>query len=144
MKEQCSIFIDAFILRFLISDCFVEKYWSTKCHCFDVEIDFWGVGNGEVVPDIKGRIPLINWVQAGDWIEIAKEFAYEDALKSGVKSQGKHEGGFQVLRVKGDSMEKTAEKNHTRGAGDRCWSWVILFFRFIGCCAFGWFERSNL
>ncbi|EMH9754064.1 hypothetical protein PVB16_002363 [Proteus mirabilis] len=38
-----------------------------------------GVGNVEVVPDIKGRIPLINWVLAGDWTEIAKEFAYEDA-----------------------------------------------------------------
>lgn len=32
----------------------------------------------EVGPDIKGRIPLINWIQGGDWTEIAEEFAYED------------------------------------------------------------------
>ncbi|OOZ63939.1 transcriptional regulator [Solemya velum gill symbiont] len=62
-----------------------------------------GVGNVEVGPDIKGRIPLINWVQAGDWTEIAEGFAHEDAEEWREVTGKAHEGCF-ALRVKGDSM----------------------------------------
>ncbi|MBY8151717.1 LexA family transcriptional regulator [Vibrio fluvialis] len=68
-----------------------------------------GVGNVEVGPDIKGRIPLINWVQAGDWTEIAEGFAFEDAEEWREVTGKAHEGCF-ALRVKGDSMENPSGK----------------------------------
>jgi SOS-response transcriptional repressor LexA len=68
-----------------------------------------GVGNVEVGPDIKGSIPLINWVQAGDWTEIAEGFAHEDAEEWRDVTGKAHEGCF-ALRVKGDSMENPSGK----------------------------------
>lgn len=63
-----------------------------------------GVGNVEQGPDIRGKIPLINWVQAGGWTEIGDGFAYEDA-EEWIIATGKVHGGCFALRVKGDSME---------------------------------------
>jgi SOS-response transcriptional repressor LexA len=60
--------------------------------------------NVETAPDIKGLYPLISWVQAGEWSEIAGAFDSGDAedwLPCPVRC-GK---GTFVLRVKGQSME---------------------------------------
>ena len=58
----------------------------------------------ETVPGTKGLYPLISWVQAGEWSEIAGSFDSNDAedwLPCPVRC-GK---GTFVLRVKGQSME---------------------------------------
>ncbi|MFM2480415.1 LexA family protein [Celerinatantimonas sp. YJH-8] len=68
-----------------------------------------GVSNVDVGLDMKGRIPLINWVQAGDWSEIAEGFTHEDIEKWREVSGKAHEGCF-ALRVKGDSMENPSGK----------------------------------
>jgi len=68
-----------------------------------------GDGNVEVGPDINGTIPLINWVQAGDWKEIAEGFANEDAEEWRAVTGKAHRGCF-ALRVKGDSMENPSGK----------------------------------
>jgi SOS-response transcriptional repressor LexA len=63
-----------------------------------------GRPNVEAGPDIKGLYPLISWVQAGEWSEIAGRFDSDDAqdwLPCPVRC-GK---GTFVLRVKGQSME---------------------------------------
>lgn len=59
--------------------------------------------NTEHGPDISGSVPLISWVQAGEWTEITDNFApgdAEDWLPCPVKV-GPH--AF-VLRVRGESM----------------------------------------
>jgi SOS-response transcriptional repressor LexA len=60
--------------------------------------------NVEAALDLKGLYPLISWVQAGEWSEIAGAFDSADAedwLPCPVRC-GK---GTFVLRVKGQSME---------------------------------------
>jgi SOS-response transcriptional repressor LexA len=60
--------------------------------------------NAEPGPDIRSLHPLISWVQAGNWTEIAGNFALgdaEDLLPCPVRC-GK---GTFVLRIKGQSME---------------------------------------
>ncbi len=63
-----------------------------------------GVPNAEPGPDIRGLHPLISWVQAGEWAEIAGAFELgeaEDLLPCPVRCS---KDTF-VLRLKGQSME---------------------------------------
>ncbi|MFS1522735.1 helix-turn-helix domain-containing protein [Microbulbifer sp. 2304DJ12-6] len=54
-------------------------------------------------PDIRGKIPLISWVQAGDWAEIVDNFTpgEADEWRETTARVGPH--AF-ALRVEGDSM----------------------------------------
>ncbi len=55
-------------------------------------------------PELRGRVPLISWVQAGQWSEAADPYAAgvaEDWILTGAKV-GPH---AYALRVRGDSME---------------------------------------
>ncbi len=55
-------------------------------------------------PELRGRVPLISWVQAGQWSEVADPYAAgvaEDWILTGAKV-GPH---AYALRVRGDSME---------------------------------------
>ena len=60
--------------------------------------------NVEPGPDIRGKVPLISWVQAGDWCEVVDNFAPGDAESwlPCPKAFGQH--AF-ALRVRGISME---------------------------------------
>ncbi|WP_354686658.1 S24 family peptidase [Cupriavidus necator] len=55
-------------------------------------------------PDIRGMIPLISWVQAGNWSDVVKAFTEEDAEEwlPALRAIGKR--AF-ALRVEGQSME---------------------------------------
>ena len=63
-----------------------------------------GLPNIEPAPDKEGDIPLISWVQAGEWSEIIDNFHPGDAEDwvSAFKKVGKN--SF-ALRIKGSSME---------------------------------------
>lgn len=60
--------------------------------------------NIEPGPDIKGKIPLISWVQAGNWVEVVKAFSREDA-EDWVLAPRRMSGQAFALRVRGVSME---------------------------------------
>lgn len=60
-------------------------------------------GNTEPGPDIRGRIPLISWVQAGDWTTIVDNLAPGDA-EEWLPCPVKHSERTFVLRVRGESM----------------------------------------
>ena len=60
--------------------------------------------NAEAGPDVRSLRPLISWVQAGEWAEIAGNFALgdaEDLLPCPVRCSP----DTFVLRVRGESME---------------------------------------
>lgn len=72
--------------------------------------------NVEKGPEIGEKIPLINWVQAYNWINLAEGFAYEDAEEWRQVTGKAHKGCF-ALRVKGDSMENpSGRKSIPEGA----------------------------
>lgn len=54
-------------------------------------------------PDIRGRVPLISWVQAGDWTTIADNLPPGDAEKW-LPCPVRHGAQTFVLRVRGESM----------------------------------------
>jgi SOS-response transcriptional repressor LexA len=60
--------------------------------------------NVKPVPDTKGLYPLISWVQAGEWSEIAGNFDSTDA-QDWLSCPVQCSTGTFVLQVKGQSME---------------------------------------
>ncbi len=54
-------------------------------------------------PDIKGRVPLISWVQAGDWAGVVDNFHPGDA-DEWIETTVPVRQHTYALRVKGDSM----------------------------------------
>lgn len=64
-------------------------------------------GNTEIGPDIKGKVPLISWVQAGSWAAIADNFQPGDAEEWVGTTVPIHQHTF-ALRVRGDSMTNPA------------------------------------
>ncbi len=65
-------------------------------------------------PDIKGRIPLISWVRAGEWSEAVDiyEPGYAERWLPHLKSNGEH---TYALRVDGDSMTAPYGKSYPDG-----------------------------
>ncbi|MEF8708268.1 MAG: LexA family transcriptional regulator [Candidatus Accumulibacter propinquus] len=59
--------------------------------------------NIEPGPDIRGAVPLISWVQAGDWSSIVDNFAPGDA-EEWLPCPVSHGPRTYVLRVRGESM----------------------------------------
>lgn len=55
-------------------------------------------------PDLRGKVPLISWVQAGQWCEISDQFPPGDA-ESWRETTAKVSSGAFALRIVGDSME---------------------------------------
>lgn len=55
-------------------------------------------------PDLHGKVPLISWVQAGQWCEISDQFPPGDA-ESWRETTARVSGGAFALRIVGDSME---------------------------------------
>ncbi|HFQ5443035.1 TPA: LexA family protein [Vibrio vulnificus] len=90
-----------------------SRYTMQIAEALCISANWLATGSGDIwITDdanIKGRIPLINWVQAGNWTEIAEGFAQEDA-EEWREVTGKAHGGCFALRVKGDSMENPSGK----------------------------------
>lgn len=61
-------------------------------------------GNVSPGPDIRGKVPLISWVQAGDFGDVVDLLHPGDAFEWIETSIQPHEHTF-ALRVEGDSME---------------------------------------
>lgn len=57
-------------------------------------------------PDIRGKVPLISWVQAGQWSEISDQFPPGDA-EGWRETTARVGAGAFALRIMGDSMEPT-------------------------------------
>ena len=77
---------------------------------FNVNPDWLATGKGEKessnissAPDIKGHVPVISWVQAGDWMEVIDHLSPGDGER--VETTYKARPHTYALRVKGDSME---------------------------------------
>lgn len=68
--------------------------------------DFWLDEESETKagPDLRGKVPLISWVQAGQWCEISDQFQPGDA-ESWRETTAKVSSGAFALRIIGDSME---------------------------------------
>lgn len=65
-----------------------------------------GAGSGNVLPgpDIQGRVPVVSWIQAGEWGEIVGGFAATDA-EEWLPCPRSHGPNTFALRVQGSSME---------------------------------------
>ena len=74
--------------------------WMDEFHAED----FPGSGNAEPGPGAHSLRPLISWVQAGAWTEIAGSFSAENA-KAYLPCPVRCSPGTFVLRVRGESME---------------------------------------
>lgn len=62
--------------------------------------------NTVIGPDLRGKVPLISWVQAGKWSDISDQFQPGDAESWRETTARVGDGAF-ALRVVGDSMEPT-------------------------------------
>ncbi len=73
--------------------------------------------NTEPGPDIRGKVPLISWVQAGDWCHAADPHLPGDADRW-LDCPVSHSSNTFALRVRGDSM--TAPHGNTRTYPEGC------------------------
>ena len=69
--------------------------------------------NVEPGPDIKGRVPLISWVQAGAWCEVEDLYAVGDA-EEWMPCPTSHGPRTYALRVRGESMFNPHERRSFR------------------------------
>lgn len=72
--------------------------------------------NTEPGPAIRGRIPLISWVQAGSFCQTVDQFEPGDAEKYYITTQNLSLSSY-CLRVKGDSMVNPIPGGHTYPEG---------------------------
>lgn len=76
--------------------------WMDESH--ELVTEDQAIFNAEPGPEVRGLHPLISWVQAGGWVEIAGNFELgdaEDLLPCPVRCSRE----TFVLRVRGESME---------------------------------------
>ncbi|GGJ06324.1 LexA family protein [Halopseudomonas pertucinogena] len=69
--------------------------------------------NVEPGPDIRGRVPLISWVQAGAWCEVEDLYAVGDA-EEWMPCPTSHGPRTYALRVRGESMFNPHERRSFR------------------------------
>lgn len=66
-------------------------------------------------PDIKGKLPLISWVQAGNWTEVVDNFQPGDA-EDWIPCPFRHGRNAFVLKVVGESnYDPTGPKSYSSG-----------------------------
>lgn len=70
--------------------------------------------NVEPAPDVLGGVPLISWIQAGDWAEASDPFQPGDA-EAWIPSLKPHSARAFALRVRGDSMTSAHGKSYPEG-----------------------------
>lgn len=73
--------------------------------------------NVEPGPDVRGLVPLISWIRAGQWDDANDPFLPGEAERW-LSCPLPHSKGTYVLRVKGDSM--TAPHGNTRTYPEGC------------------------
>jgi SOS-response transcriptional repressor LexA len=78
-------------------------------------LDLDDVENTEPAPAVTGSVPLISWVQAGDWEEAHDHFqpGEAEAWYGVAKQHSKH---TYALRVRGDSMTASHGKSYPEGS----------------------------
>lgn len=70
--------------------------------------------NIEPGPDARGKVPLISWVQAGDWCHASEPLpVYE--VERWMDCPRSHSNQTFVLRVRGDSMKSPHGKTYPEG-----------------------------
>ncbi len=79
------------------------------------------VANTEPGPGVRGRVPLISWVQAGAWCQPQDVLELED-VERWMLCMVPHSPGTFALRVRGDSM--TAPHGNTRTYPEGCFIFV--------------------
>lgn len=62
-----------------------------------------GNSNVEAGPVLRGQVPLISWVRAGEWCEASEPLARAD-VERWMDCPVSHSAGTYALRVRGDSM----------------------------------------
>lgn len=75
------------------------------------------VANTEPGPDLRGKVPLISWVRAGEWCEASDPFQPGDAERW-MDCPVSHSSSTFALRVRGDSM--TAPHGNSRTYPEGC------------------------
>lgn len=72
------------------------------------------IGNVDAARAFTGEVPVITWVQAGAWQDIADTFRPEDAERHIPISRG-HSIHTYALKVRGDSMTSPYGKSYPEG-----------------------------
>ena len=79
------------------------------------------IANTSPGPDVRGKVPLISWVQAGAWCQAIDLFPSGEAERW-MDCPVSHSAGTFALRVRGDSM--TAPHGNTRTYPEGCFIFV--------------------
>ena len=73
------------------------------------------IGNTRPGPVIRGLVPLISWVQAGEWSE-AVDLHVPGAGEDSIPCPAPHSAHTYALRVEGDSMTSSTGKSYPHGS----------------------------
>lgn len=92
------------------------------CRVLGVSPDWLTTGRGDPStpssvdpgPDVRGHVPLISWVQAGDWNHAADPLHPGDA-DEWLPCPASHGRRSYALRVRGDSMTAVHGKSYPEG-----------------------------
>lgn len=77
-------------------------------------LDAKDVANTEPAPSVREGVPLISWVQAGNWAEASDPFQPGEA-EAWIPSLKAHSDRAYALRVRGDSMTAPHGKSYPEG-----------------------------
>lgn len=72
------------------------------------------IGNTEPAPDITGGVPLISWIQAGEWNE-ASDPLHPGEAERWLPCISSHSRNTYALRVRGDSMTAPHGRSYPEG-----------------------------
>lgn len=104
-----------------ISPAWLAEGRGTKYITSDTHHIIANHSNVEAGPDLKGKVPLVSWVQAGSWCEAITPLDLLDTDRW-LDCPVKHGPNTFVLRVRGDSM--TATSGHGRTYPEGCFIFV--------------------